>query len=260
MTACLIDGRPILVTAELVAALDGKPADAIVVQQIHFWSQHSNNRHDGHVWVYNTYAQWAEQTGLSADQVRRATDRLVDRGVIIVAQPQGRDRTRWYRVNYEHPIASPTGSAATPSGKDATSLQQADLPDDSIATEMSREDNREVSLPTAVDVDPDVGFEEAWGRYPKRNGKRVGKKTASDKWRKLTVEGRRECWKAIGNYAAAVNRGETIAKDMERFLAANYWRDWTEPPDPSMNGVQSGQRRATVSDWAGKTGGKLTRT
>lgn len=239
MTACLIDGRPILVTAELVAALDGKATDAIVLQQIHFWSQYSENRHDGHLWVYNTYEEWAQQTGLSADQVRRATDRLVERGLIVVAQPKGRDRTRWYRVDYSHPLASPSGQAASPSGDTATSSQLAEPPDDSLATEMSREDSRE-------DAD-DVGFEEAWERYPRRNGKRVGKQAARDKWRKLTLDERRTCWAAIGHYRQACDGGVTIAKDMQRFLQAGYWRDWIEPPDPSSDRVRSG-RRATVSE------------
>lgn len=74
----------------------------------------------------------------------------------------------------------------------------------------------------------DRGFDEFWKSYPLRNGKKVGKEVARQKWRRLNLADRRLAWRAANRYADAVAAGQTIAKDPPRFLTSGYWRDWVE--------------------------------
>ena len=75
----------------------------------------------------------------------------------------------------------------------------------------------------------DGHFEVLWGKYPKRNGIRQGKANAKNKWRSLWVASKshddllHDISLAIGNYAI----DNDYPKDMERFLKADFWKEWT---------------------------------
>jgi hypothetical protein len=90
--------------------------------------------------------------------------------------------------------------------------------------------------PPSTDVDkdpreaPEYGFEKAWAAYPKRNGKRLGKKTALALWRKHPYEVKARIFKAVQHYAAAVEATDTIPRDFERFLKADWWEGWEDGP------------------------------
>jgi len=198
----------------------------------------------------------AERLRCSIDSIDRAIAELIAAGAILREHRyrDGRQTSNDYVV-----LRIPEGrtDAADGGRTDAADPGRTDA-----APETESQDDREPedqqSPSTGVDSEDDVGFEDAWTLFPKRNGKRVGKQAARLKWRKLSLEDRRACWVAIGHYRNACDSGQTIAKDMERFLKADYWRDWTDGPgQPSTNGVRSGQRRATVSDWSGRDGGEF---
>ena len=72
---------------------------------------------------------------------------------------------------------------------------------------------------------PNTCFAEFWKTYPQRNGRKVGKKAAAAQFGKLSKEDQLAAILAAGNYAAEI--GE-FAKDAERFLKAEFWRDWLE--------------------------------
>ena len=73
-------------------------------------------------------------------------------------------------------------------------------------------------------------FQEFWSVYPKRNGKKVGKKATLDNFKKIPVE---ELDRVIRN---AKNYGikNDYAKDPERFLKKDFWKDWDEPPESAL--------------------------
>jgi hypothetical protein len=79
-----------------------------------------------------------------------------------------------------------------------------------------------------------LGFAEFWAIYPKRNGKRLGRRLCEGLWAKLPLEDRRAAWRGAHHYADAVEVDLTIAKDPERFIKHRVWEDWQEPatPDP----------------------------
>lgn len=75
---------------------------------------------------------------------------------------------------------------------------------------------------------PDYGFDKVWTAYPMRNGKRVGKAKALEKWKRFPYETKAMIHRAVQHYARAVENDQTIAKDMERFLTSRYWEDWVD--------------------------------
>lgn len=75
---------------------------ALCLQKLSYWLERSTNEYDDHIWVFNTYEDWAEDLGLSADQVARAMTALEDMGLVITVQPEGFDRRKWYRIDTNH--------------------------------------------------------------------------------------------------------------------------------------------------------------
>lgn len=118
--------------------------------------------------------------------------------------------------------------------------------DTHVAQNESQGEREETPLVDSVDADPreapDYGFERVWQAYPKRNGKRLGKAAALRLWKKHPYETKARIFKAVQHYAAAVASTDTIPRDFERFLKADWWEGWEDgpgaidhrgPPDPT---------------------------
>lgn len=78
--------------------------EAIILQQFHYWLQRSNNIHDGHRWIYNSYSEWNKQFPFwSNATIRRAIGSLEKQGFLISGNynKAGFDKTKWYRIDYE---------------------------------------------------------------------------------------------------------------------------------------------------------------
>ena len=72
-------------------------------------------------------------------------------------------------------------------------------------------------------------FERVWQAYPKRKGKKVGKKEC---WEFVKEKIKPTEWddllKATENYAKSDESVEGYARDPIRFLKKEYWRDWVD--------------------------------
>ncbi len=80
-----------------------------------------------------------------------------------------------------------------------------------------------------------VEFEAFWNIYPKRNDKRVGKKATYRRWRVLLPH-RIEVLTATEHYAQSKTaRVDGKARDPERFLKDDYWRDWLDGPGTDVH-------------------------
>jgi hypothetical protein len=117
----LIEEPPILVMPSLAVALG--LSEAIILQQLHYWLQRSNNERDNRRWVYNTIKDWEVQFPFwSGDTIKRTMRTLRDQGIIITANYNSMpmDRTLWYSIDYEvlDTIVQkcPTISAKRPNG------------------------------------------------------------------------------------------------------------------------------------------------
>ena len=81
----------------------------------------------------------------------------------------------------------------------------------------------------------DPNFELFWNAYPKRSGKRVGKKATYRRWRPLFAE-QDQVFVAAKNYAQSkIARVDGKARDPERFLKDDYWRDWLDGPGTDVH-------------------------
>ena len=107
MSQLLIHEPPLQVLPSLAVAL-GLP-EAIILQQIHYWSARSTTVINGHSWVYNTVAQWREQFPFwSDDTISRALKSLRERGVVVAERLSQNpfDKTLFYRIDYSMVPAS----------------------------------------------------------------------------------------------------------------------------------------------------------
>ncbi|POA05618.1 conserved phage C-terminal domain-containing protein [Staphylococcus caprae] len=102
MSNLLIDDYPILVLPKLATEIGLN--EAIVLQQMHYWLNNSNHKHDGKRWIYNSYPKWIEQFPFwSESTIKRTITSLEKQKLIFVGNynKAGFDRTKWYSINYD---------------------------------------------------------------------------------------------------------------------------------------------------------------
>jgi hypothetical protein len=74
--------------------------DAIVYQELEFWSQYAEKEHDGYKWFYKSHREIADRTKISKKQVERATKKMIDNQLLVrIHNPIfGWDHKYWYRL------------------------------------------------------------------------------------------------------------------------------------------------------------------
>lgn len=104
MGSILFDERPLVVPPKLAEAL-GSLDEAVMLQQVHYWTQKSNHVYDGRHWVYNTQEAWLAQFPWikSKTTLKRHFGHLVKLGLLIKGNynKAGFDRTTWYAIDYD---------------------------------------------------------------------------------------------------------------------------------------------------------------
>ena len=85
-----------------VAAQVGR-LEAMLLAQIDYWLERTNNFAYGHFWVYNTMAEWGRQLGVSESAVKRAALHLEEMGLIKRCRRNKApyDRTLSYTICYQ---------------------------------------------------------------------------------------------------------------------------------------------------------------
>lgn len=99
----LINENPLQVLPSLAVALKNIN-EAIILQQIQYWVNRSENEYGGRKWVYNTIKQWKDQfPWLTEKAIRNRFDSLIEKGVIITSNfnKSKFDRTKWYTIDYD---------------------------------------------------------------------------------------------------------------------------------------------------------------
>jgi hypothetical protein len=126
MNSALLLDEPLLTYQPALVRRFGL-AEAAIIQQLHFWMRHATVEHAGHKWVYKTYSEWSDEIGVTAEIARRTCAKLRNLEVLVAIQnPRDpRDRTLWWRINYEATdppadLASPSGDIARPNGETAS--------------------------------------------------------------------------------------------------------------------------------------------
>lgn len=104
MSKLITNEEPVMVISPKLAVLLGDADKAIILQQIDYWLDHSNNIRDGHKWVYNSVADWQKQfLWISPSTLTRKLKSLEDQGLLITGNYNKRkfDKTKWYRIDYD---------------------------------------------------------------------------------------------------------------------------------------------------------------
>ncbi|MGM7635663.1 DnaD domain-containing protein [Bacillus sp. Hm123] len=102
MSKLLLDERPLVIIPSLATKVGLN--ESIILQQIHYWLQSSEHKHDDRKWVYNTYEQWQEHFPFwSISTIRRSIKSLEDAGLLIAGNFNKRksDKTKWYSIDFE---------------------------------------------------------------------------------------------------------------------------------------------------------------
>lgn len=123
MATLLLDDQPLVILPQLAVAIGLN--ESIVVQQLHYWLEKSENVHDGYKWIYNTYEDWREQFPFwSESTIRRIITKLEKIGIIVAANFNRSkiDKTKWYRIDYDK-----LAELTTPSNQSEQTTDQNDV-------------------------------------------------------------------------------------------------------------------------------------
>lgn len=77
-------------------------------------------------------------------------------------------------------------------------------------------------------------FERLWGLYPARNGMKVEKKAAFQKFKAVKPQDYPALEKAIKNYSRSAEVKRGAVRDMVRFLKPEFWPMWLNPSPAAM--------------------------
>jgi hypothetical protein len=149
MSNLLINEYPLLVLPSL--AVKYGLNEAIVIQQIQYWSRKLDVADDGFSWVYNTIPEWKKQFPFWSERTIFSILKGLREDGILIAEKRSKspwDHTLYYRLNYEileHTISQ--------------SLQDRErkVCDNTVNTETTREYSE--------------NFLKFWKAYPKKTAK-----------------------------------------------------------------------------------------
>lgn len=179
MSNLLFDERPLVLQPRLAFLLGGSD-EAIILQQVHYWTQKNMNIRDGYSWVYNSMKEWHKQFyWISESSVKRIFTKLEKKGVLITGNYNKAkfDKTKWYRIDYgaldeiEQRLGQfdLTNRPKRPNGEG-----QVDPTNTIDYTETTTSNN--TSTAKAVDRVSDKqlkeDFEKLWKLYPRKEGKK----------------------------------------------------------------------------------------
>lgn len=193
----------------------------------------ANDDHDYRLWMLREAI--ASKAGVSTDTVDRALTRMQAEGYIEkIIQGGGRGKPNEWRLLFPTTAAESGGNksaATTPQkGRNDTTERAATTREDNYLTqeETNTTQDADADLEKARGKGKDYRFEDAWSAYPKRDGRRIGKRDAREEWKKLSYEDKGRCFRAIKAFQAS---GTEYPPDMHRWLKHKTWEDWLTPAD-----------------------------
>lgn len=152
----LINESPLQVLPSLAVAIGLN--EAMILQQVHYWLNHSKNEREGRAWVYKTVKEWGEEFPFFSEKtIRRALDSLKGAGLLLTAEFNRSkfDRTTWYSIDYAalHAVELRGGQNDLLDDDDLTSSSgQDDLLDNDDLTNSDQETTTETTQ--TDDVNP----------------------------------------------------------------------------------------------------------
>lgn len=207
--------------------------------------------------AYPSIPTLARKARLTPRNTQRAIRHLVASGELRLEEGKGPHRTHLYRIILSEATVEGCQNVRVTKSQDdicdkggVTFQPPNPLKRTVIKKEIQDDDKKSPSRPV------DHEFEEFWNLYPPRNGKRVGKPEALEKFKRLKPDDRLIVLQAVRHYATSelVQNGIGI-KDPHRWLrlgkdkngkANEPWRDWIEP-EQSTKKLTNGHGPATCA-------------
>ena len=256
----LISEPPLQVIPSLAVAL--KSSDkAIMLQQIHYWLQRSNNIVDGHRWVFNTAKGWQKQfPWITAKTVQRYLKDLCDRGLLITANynKANFDRTKWYRIDYDalDKLGNSIGTDS-PNGKEPSVPMEGDSQYQPIPIDYPETTHKNTNMVksnnlTAKELKEE--FEKLWDQYPKY--RKQGKQRACSSythWRKSSKDNTFE--KAQNQLNKYLNHIKVQHVPTQFIKAAKTWfanidDEYDQAPEKAKNKWRPQKSVEKGTDWS----------
>lgn len=156
MSNLLLDERPLLVMPKL-AALIGL-SESIFLQQLHYWTEHSNNVIEGNRWVYNSVKEWQKQFPFWSERtLHRMIKNLETKELIIIGNFNKLpiDRTKWYRINYEKLRLLDSINPISPNGQTYRQNGNMDLPKEVVGLDNMATPLPEITTKSTSDINND---------------------------------------------------------------------------------------------------------
>lgn len=196
---------------------------AMCLQKLSYWLERSENKHDGHYWVYNTYEDWSNDLGLTPGQVEHAMTAMVEMGLIITAQPEAFNRRKWYRIDVDHEFWDFPKA-------EISEMEGGNLRDGSrkspCSTSYTKNTSKNTQRDTAYLIQQSSSFDEFWSFYPRKTAKATAKKA----WMKLGSGDWACAVLGAKNFAADPNREDTFTPHPATWLNGERWNDEPLPP------------------------------
>lgn len=256
----LISEPPLQVIPSLAVALKNSDK-AIILQQIHYWLQRSNNIVDGHRWVFNTAKGWQKQfPWITAKTVQRYLKDLCDRGLLITGNynKANFDRTKWYRIDYDalDKLGNSIGTDST-NGKEPTVPMEGDSQYQPIPIdypETTHKNTNKVKSKNLTAKDYQQEFEKLWEQYPKY--RKQGKQRACSSythWRKSkkdnTFEKAQEQLKKYLNHIKVQHLPTQFIKVAKTWFA-NIDDEYDQAPEKAKNKWRPQKSVEKGTDWS----------
>jgi len=204
-------------------------AEAVLINHFQFWIAKNKanmvNFHDGKFWTYNTKSAIQELFPyLSYDQVRRALERLVEKGVLVTGNYNKipTDRTLWYSFTDEFEVYL-----------QRCQMQEANLPNAKSKTAQQPYNSTTYNTPNTLfplsddkvnkDISPTLElyrFDEFWDAYDKK----CGRDRAERAWKKLSKAEVDAAIAYIPSYKAA-QPNKMYRKNPEAYINQRAWND-----------------------------------
>ena len=213
-----------MVLPSLAAEL-GTADEAIVLQQLHYWLQRSNNVRDGHKWVYNSMNDWLKQFPWikSRKRLTRYFDDLESRGLVVTGNynKAAFDKTKWYRIDYDALSVlekrlgqnDPTSESNRPNGEGQNDPTNTNRLPETTSENNNKHSASHSNAPSVSQLEEE--FEEVWSKYPNKKGKKQAFNHYKT-WRKASVK----------------HTNEYLLERLKKYLTYCQQNNWYHP----MNG------------------------
>lgn len=225
----LINEPPLLVLPSLAEKVGIN--HAILLQQMHYWLRGSKHEHDGHKWVYNSYADWQKQLPwMTVRGVRKVIGDL-ERDGYIVSGTFNRlafDKTKWYRIDYAavcgieqtmcHEVSDDVSSG------DTSEVAQSDTPIPETTQETNNKNISKARSGRQRSPNYTESFESFWVAYPSGYG---NKKATFEQWKRINPDDalREEIMAGLERWKASRRWQEGYVKSAHIWLRDRWWED-----------------------------------